>query len=469
MLTTRTLITLTLAALSAALPAIAAADAPAPAPAHIYVPGPPQYVGGPEVVEARFSPTGRFVFLVLTQPLDEEQQAARRKRQDWKPGVVQEPGISPLHVLLWSRRTGRTSVLWTSPWKETRFEQIAWLPNSETAMVTVSVRDLENERGVYGPSSRMHLIRLNPGSGRADERASVYYGPNSQMHVSPKLPTVVLISGGEEPSGALVVNDHGTGAPIELPEGVYSWLYQWSDDGATLYLPYHGDDYADTPEQPISWQAIDTRASTLRSVPNPPAGSIPVPSGSPPSPRTPFQFLTFSTPVRGGGLDFTAHPLWLDNGGGDRFTRFLLSTEGHAPRVSPAWDAVLYRSQGMAYLRSLRREARADYVGRREEALRVLAESHATAIGSALWYYAGSNDYNLPPADGLRRALEPDLAHPNVWDLGEGYGYGFVYIPSVEPVTPDKWISTVVGYFTAPGGRYEVRLGPAPTWQPDAK
>ncbi|HEY3415099.1 MAG TPA: hypothetical protein VGM51_18855 [Armatimonadota bacterium] len=325
---------------------------PATLPPFVYTPGSASYVAGPHVLAAQFSQSGRHVLLTMTTP-----EGARRQAEAAAAHSninVPPPGFAPLSVVMWSRRTHRSAVSWTSPWEEATLRQICWLPGSDTALVAVWA--LEQVRtGNDPPHKRLvfHLLQLDPRLGTAVERRTILGGPSTHIELSPRLPIALLCDGGESTESIRIIRQDTIGAPIPIPADASDFNPKWSADGATFYMRVFGPGSDFQKGKSTSWLAIDTGRETATPVDSLPADSVDRVENAPPV--TPFNFIESVVSVKDGGRVFEAHPLWLDCGGRDVF---LLHPDAGKPDTPRQSDAVVYVADGIAFLRDLQRAPR---------------------------------------------------------------------------------------------------------------
>jgi hypothetical protein len=419
------------AALVAAVPLSVTPPAVKAPPAVVYVPGATAYMAGPGVQGAEWSPDGRYVLLTLP--------SYKSAGPDFR-------------LVLWSRRTGRTALDWTPPWPDAKLGEIVWFAGGHTALAFILATGTEPDAsGALQATQRLHVVQLDAVKRSAVERAIPGDPLIAWGNPSPTKPLILLSEGGITTSRIWLLTPDAVGAPVDVPERLDGSV--WSPDGATpIFLSFPSRKTTFTQYEPASgrWTLLPKRPPTYR------------------RPKPPFQIVRKATQIRNGdGRAALTHPIWIVSGQGKGAISELLCADGDKAEANQQGDAALYRSKGLAFIRNVAAVSGAEYLTRQREADTEKANEDAKEIGLAMRMYADDYDSALPMnANGMEQ-VTPYLGGDDAL-LGPGGLPGFQYTFGGGPLDPSLGpAGTVLGFTTAPGGRFDVYADGHVQWVPN--
>jgi hypothetical protein len=386
--------------------------------------GNPQIVVAPHVTLARWSSDGRYVLAARVEP-----DAAQLPGGDVSAGEVT--------LVLWSSRTRRSQVLWKEPLPAAEVERIEWLPGMSVALVIVRSGQM---RGAAVPIRRL-LLRLDASrSGTVRVVSDLMRG--DYLLISPERPLAFL--GGAENVLRVVRTDGSLGVTIRTP-GVFS-TPGWKDG----YLVLQSWENPPPPAKRLidHWHSVDPLSGQLRPLEGPPKLD---------QPRFPSPNLSLrhsAVRLREADTSREIRPVWLAGSVKGEGARALVSADSEWALLAPDDNAVLYDSQGAAWVLPFHRVPREAFVEMRRIALQRTAVSNARQIGTALMMYIEDYDNLFPPSDMVNIGLGPYLKNKSLLNTPGTDVPGFVYLQSAVPlkelVEPAK---TLVGYLPGPDGR----------------
>jgi prepilin-type processing-associated H-X9-DG protein len=399
----------------------------------------PELVAQPSVEWAAWSSDGRYVL-------------ARRERVRALPA----PGVRPdgdVSLILWSSRTRRATEIWKQPLGSVTFEKTVWLPGSNVALAVASWPNAAAEAN--GP--RRGLLRIDAASGQV--RMLGELAILEELLVSPTAPIAVLKvhevrpvvgPGGKQamvpvPVLRVLRADGISGAPVRLEDCPFA-LTHWSQDGRLLYLHTYWPTAAGQPPNE-KWVAFDPRTGRTTALEKQPETYRPAP------PTWPFRFKQSAAAVKEGATTQPVRPLWLESRVESEQPRALVCADGDSGMVSPDGTALLYVSEGAAWVMPIERRPKAEVLAAIQKAQQEATMSNAKQLGLALHQYAADNGEQLPPNDGsLQDKLDPYLKNRSVF-TGPGGGE-FVYTYAGGALSAIQApANTSLGYLSGPGGR----------------
>lgn len=421
---------------------------------------PVQVVCGAAVQRAEWSPDGSYVYV--------ERLETKASKDDIRRAMMGEPLQSPpptLRVYLWSKKSEKLAEILTLDPRKVRVERHDWIPGSNVALLSLS-EDWENpsdESRVY----RQSLVELNA---QTSSYRALWTSddPSEELDytVSTKLPFALLLGdkdalgpkAGEFRAAQVYRPGSGLGAVIPLPD--WSSPTGWTSDGSKLTL-LKTERTADGKRvrtelifDPFTGKAtpMPEEQSALRQVPGfqPAEGVI----ARLREDRARYQ--------RVGDLKLypefvqdepsSMRPLYVEPAKnppaqqpGKKVTQGLLITaEAEFGQISPASDAVLYVTRGVAIVRPL-------IVMNLEEFKKVEKESamrRAKQVALGMLMYAADYDDVAVPNDGIwQELIQPYCKNQSIFE-GFQYTFGGGLITDVKDPA-----STELGYIAVTGGR----------------
>jgi hypothetical protein len=392
----------------------------------------PVLVAQPPVAAAEWSFNGRYVLL------------ARQTR----PVAEGQAPTGEISLVLWNGQTGRASEIGKPLPGIQTVKQISWLPHTSMALVVV--------RGVPVASERLKpdnaLLRIDASRRELSPLGQLQL---SELLVSPEQPLAVLLD--RDANSLRVIQAEGSIGPVvRLP--VHAERPSWSLDGNTLYLL--SAERPPMPGQPAvsRWRAFNPRTGQIRTLlEGPPdlyqARPLPVRLKS-----------SVATLKEENSLQ-RIQPLWLESAAKSAPSRVLVCADSEWSRLAPTADAVLYLSQGGAWVAPLVPASREQMLARSRVVDHTEVVSHAQQIGEAFAMYAQDHDQQYPPAG--ERALDdvkPYIKHDAVLFSAPGFVY---VLDAVRLGAIKDPASKILGYLPGPGGRALVYADGHIEWKDD--
>lgn len=431
-----------LAAAGAAVPLLAGAG-PMTGPRYLltdregFVLGDVELVAAPPVSAAVWSSDGRYVL------------AARQEEPPAPPSLPLPSGA--LSLVVWNRGTGRSRVIWQRPAGAQMIGELQWLPRTHAALMMLNWLAPPPAQ----PEPRKTLFWIDTVSGVVRALGDLQ---DEQLLVSPAQPRAVLYSQGQH-SLRLVAASGSIGPAVSLPKNFN--VDRWAPDGSLLYgVVWAG---AGTPEQPAhpEWQTLDPRNGASTPLPTPPPAQ--------PEKPAPVRLRSTVAVLKEQNTTERVSPLWLESTVKSEQLRLLVCPDSDRGSLAPDAGAVLYLSQGAAWVAPLTRLPREQMLAQLRAAQRMEALSNARQIGLALSMYAQDYDETYPPADGnATQVLHPYVKNDEVFDTPGTDAPGFVYTYTGGPIKTITNPSTQeLGYLPGPGGRAVIFADGHAKWQSD--
>ncbi len=457
---------------------------------YVYVLLPPELACAQTVVEAKWSADGRYVLtLCRTEHVAPPLAQAR--------ALAQVPGEAPgtQSLLVWSAETHTPKEVWSRPIGKASIEEWQWLPASDKAYAVINEPPLlPNGK----PRRAVWWIQAAAANARAVteipfDRLTV---PEGQPHIStavepsPVEPLALVLQQADRfrhvkrPDGTseLAVDtdevitpirrDGTLAAAVHLQDASFAG---WADAGGVFYLRR-----IDRPEGPKArptrtFFAYDLRTGKLDQLAQAPPeehvllrcsyapGQAPDPEPPAMLPEAyPLHLAPSTAEVKSSDTSASLRPLWLVADRVSQKPRALVCPDASWSQISPGRDAVLYVSQGAAWVRPILRLSQAAYAAMElvEERRRVVAD--ASVLAKAIQNMADSGEY-YPRPDQLRDWLLPYLKG----DEGLLGKLVFTHEAGVGLFTPDVAAKTVVGHVLGPGGRAIIYADGRAVWKDD--
>lgn len=426
-----------------------------------FLPFPPELAAFPTVTLAQWSPNSRYVLVA--------------RRDERVPSRLEAPPEGENQLVLWDRRGRRSRVLWQRPLVFSNVRQIEWLPGTSVALALVEWQDAQ---GVAAPPAvggqpeepeksdepRRELLRIDAASGLA--RVIARLERDEQLLVSPVQPTAALWR--RETTAERAIDAEGrkfvrlrertllrlvrvggnVAAPIQVSLSIHAT--DWAADGSLLLWGIDPEvPLAVEQPLPLRWHAVDSASGTVRALPAPPRRYEPAPLS------LSVRLVQTTVSVGEGPRAESVRPLWLESVARSDQPRALLCGDSSGGTLAPDGSAVLYLSQGAAWVTSFVRLPKGLFLQARRAALRAMAISNAKQVGLALLMYAQDYDETFPPADEtIRDRLLPYVKNVAFFNDPGTDAPGFVYLYDVASLKAiQEPAKTRIGHLTGPGGR----------------
>jgi hypothetical protein len=380
------------------------------------------------------------------------------------------PGV--LSLVLWDRRSRKSTDIWKASLKDTVIERIDWIPQTSLALIQVRqsvpippVKADESGRTAGNPTRtaiRQTLSRLSATTGRVEILKQTESIDKSTLDfvVSPAMPLAVLVEsrrpGGEDgPPGdrvTLTLLDRN-GQPkgtVPLPETSLYRGIRWSEAGLPLIRIEDAQDEAQKTagDQPITrWLALDPRTAELRPLDQPPALMKEKPVEPATSPT--IRLKPARIDVREGDTSLDLGLLWLESKDPVGGPKALVCGDCSEGKVLAGGDLVVYQSQGAAWVVPLLRMDKAAITTAYQKAKIAVVINRAKQIGLALAMHAQDWDQALPGPDEVSKLL-PYLPPQDVFDFLSGLNYTYPGGKLPADVHPAQ---VELGWYNGPGGR----------------
>ncbi len=405
----------------------------------VFLPQEPQLVAAPPVERAEWSSDGRYVLAVRQTP-------TARPRAGGAP-----PSAAEVSLAVWNRRTGSAREIWKRPAALQKVEQLGWLPRSSIALMVLGTVQPTPE----GLEVRSTLFRIDAAQGQTRVLGELQ---GQRLMVSPAQPLAVLTH--QQQSSLQVVRADGSlGPALPVPKGAITG--QWSPDGHSLYL-VNWEKPAAPGQPPIQkWQAIDLRTGSISALPGTPEQYEEKPQ--------PVRLRSSVTMLKEERTNERVSPLWLESVTKSEQPRVLVSADSDAGALAPDARAVLYLSQGAAWVRPLTRLPREPALAQIRAAQREATVSRAKQIGLAFAMYAQDYDEVFPPAGAaVLDRVRPYVKDGDVFISPGESSPGFVYLLSGLPLGSFPNPATQeLGYLPGPGGRAVIFVDGHVEWRSD--
>jgi hypothetical protein len=409
-----------------------------------FVLGDAELVAAPPVTSAVWSPDGRYLLAVRQEKL-------------LAPGPEPLPS-GALSLIAWNRGTGRSRVIWQRAAGPQTISQVEWLPATRSALIVLNWLAPAPEQ----PEPRKTLLWIDAAHGQSRVVAELR---SEQLLISRTQPRAALYNEApysrEAPFLRVVGVDGTLGPAVPLPKNFS--VGEWAPDGSVLYgVVWEGPG---TREQPAHAKryAFDLRTGALSPL-------APAPE-TPPERAMPVRLRQTSMVLKEENTSQSVSPLWLESAVKSERPRVLVCADGEGGSVAPDAWAVLYLSQGAAWVAPLTRMPREQMLAQVRAAQRAAAMSNGKQIALAFSMYAQDYDETFPPADGRAMdVLRPYVRNDEVFNSPDTGAPGLTYVYTGGPVnTIDNPATAVLGYFAGPGGRVVIYVDGHVKWQDDTR
>ncbi len=396
---------------------------------------PPQVIADANALWADWSPDGSHLVVFRAEP-------------PFKPDVLQDTGQSAmpdttLSLLLWNGAARRAFSVWKHDGTMQSGDRVAWLPNTQTALLPVRWTEhvfVTNTDGTQKPVATEHQTLLFVDTARERVRETVL-PKNAGLEISPVKPQVLLYD--DDDSTARILDKDGVpGAALLIPKKSPAMSVDWMPDGSALRLTWR-EKTTDTPVRTLRRRArfdLTTHDVTLLDKAAANEEATPALLGIYAGPLRVRQTVQV---LREAASTHRVRPLWLEGSANGAQTQALVCADGEEARISPRGHAVVYLSQGVAWVTPLAYKPREAFT----QALRAITYANAKQAMTAVLMYCQDYDEIYPSAsDRLGDAISPYLKNA---DIVDGLNYTYKGGPLADMEHPD---TTVMGTYTGPGG-----------------
>jgi hypothetical protein len=395
----------------------------------------------PGVVEgALWSSSGKYVL-------------AERNKIDAAETLAGRPAMESA-LVLWSKETRQSREVWKSRVLGQPVRGFDWLRGTDIALAVVQQPPAAGRplgaasAGAPMPPDEPETWLLRLDARRAAVRLSARVPDGTQLIPSPSRPVAALVN---NRLLRLVSADGSVRDLTPLVEGLNLNIPSWSSDGARLrffgaQFRHVIDQKEGQPRSRQGWYSLDATTGKL-------SGPLPDPEReTPPAPAaTSLRLRSGKSALREQKVTRELRPLWLESTAQGEQSLALVSADSPHGVISPRNDAVLYVSEGAAWVRPLVRVDKAVYLAVRARAEQVRLISNMKQVGLAMHRYAVDNDEKLPAAGSdLETLLMPYLC-----DTGMLQGFQYVF-PGGDLADVKEPAETLLGYVPAMGGRIMV-------------
>lgn len=410
---------------------------------------PPELMAPPEVVDAYWSPDGRYALVV------------RRASRTLSLAEGETPQPVQWSILLWDQRLRRGREIWSQQIARERspMRWMEWMHGAPVALLELPVQMQQDEAGFWRQATVYARVHAPSGTLRTLGRPNQW----KRVQVSPVKPFALLL--GER--GYQILRADGSVSALIPYERLFGDLQDernpwtlldgiWTEDGGRLWVVRFLRN-AEGGEQKAHC-VIDPLAATATLVRERP------PLYSPPSPRPGLEVAIAPAELQMGEDRARVRSAWLVGKKG----RVLFCADVQAAHLTPSNDAVWYISQGAAWVAPLRKVSRQQYEVLYREKIRETAVACAKQIGLALLMYVQDYDEMYPPNTGnLSDLLMPYVRNEAVFNLP---GANFFYLMNMESLaTIQNPSETMAGYIQTPYGRAVMWADGHVTWQDEQR
>lgn len=426
----------------------------------------PDLVAAPYTVSWSWSPNERYVAVVYRAPIG---TAADAKDVMQACFSSREVDNNPEALVIWSNGTGRSHVVWSSRDSTERAAVEGWFAGTDAALVSIihPYPHQAEDPGAAPPAEPPgRLVSVTAAAGNITEVAHIAPHTGQDFSFSPKEALAVETdshAANPTPSTPIppstitlqFLAPHGPqGGRIQSPEGMGRPQVEWSADGSTAYALYFPRDaQGNLPPNAVCFR-IDSSASKLVSV-----GQVPpLYTGS--EEKATLHVTSETQRLQSGDGKAKLSLLWLENSGNSVSSRALICIGADKGDLSPRSDAVIYRSQGAAWVRRIVKLSKVDFQVFKSSSARKEAMSNAVHVALAEVLYADDHAGVYPSSsENVKELLKPYVRDNSILD---DVVYTFPGGPGKDVAKP--W-STEIGYIPNPDGRVVMYLDGHVEWK----
>ena len=183
----------------------------------------------------------------------------------------------------------------------------------------------------------------------------------------------------------------------------------------------------------------------------------------------PVRLRSTVTPLKEENTTQKVFPLWLESTVKSEHPRALVGADCDGGSLAPDASAVLYLSQGAAWVALLTRLPREQMLAQLRAAQRQEAVSKARQIATGLMMYVQDYDETYPPSgEAVITQIRPYVRDSDVFVAPGENEPGFVYLFSARTTNSIKNPATQeLGYLPGPGGRAMIYADGHVEWRSD--
>ena len=325
----------------------------------------PELVSQGLVTAAEWSADGRYVL-------------ANRSLMRFAAPVTQPPHMES-SLVLWSQATRRAQEVWKSKNTGDGAAQIAWMGRAPVALALLDIVSPPVALKPQAPQPMLPqrwLFRLDARRGQGRPIARVE--GDARLVPSPNQPLAVVVSRGER-TLRLVTADGAVQPAVKTPDNFMGEI-RWGPDGKTV--AFAALNIQQKGVMGLNWYRFDLASGQVSPLAAEPARSEARPA------ELPVSLKHGAGAVKEAATAQNVRPLWLEGDLKSESPRALIAADSEWGRFSPAGDAVLYVSEGAAWVLPLVRVPKDVFVAARAAARRSQLLSNGKQLGVALIMYA---------------------------------------------------------------------------------
>jgi hypothetical protein len=428
---------------------------------------PPELVAPMGVKQAMWSPDGQYILL-----LREDTRITPEKLREMI-GKQGQPPAGNTVISIWDKRERRLTDIWKRPMGSSYVQYIQWLPGSSSAIAKLSVTDPPKKEGEPG-EYHSGIIRISAATGSVktitDSTISTSF---VQEFISPMEPILLFRdfaytlettkgADGKETKRMNVTKDNivtwrdlsGFSPPTALPSDLKMADVTWAQDGTPVI------------ECMVRGGKPSTKPETRKLALNVKTGKFTVVNENtqmfkPSVDARSIHIKQVRTPVREANTKRQVPFVWLESNSDSIQPRVMVAANSELGILSPKSDAVLYVTNGAAWITPLFRMSKEEFLAALEQAERMTALSKAKQLGLGLLMYSQDYDEVLPGSEGVNEKITPYIKNDSLFE-------GFVYTYGGGPLKDIEFPSeTELGYVNGPGGRAIIYADGHAKWRKD--
>lgn len=397
---------------------------------------PPDLIAAPHVVGMTWSP-------------DSQRVVAVGVRQSIPTPARPEPPAE-MSLIIWNSSTQHSQEAWKKSFESgfSTQDPLQWLPNTSTVLQEIhwiekGMQPGPDNKPVPTIFQRQSLLWIDSQRGFVREIPET---AGDQVFVSPTRAYTVVVHGWPNfaPDQTLTltpIRADGVISPtVTLPKSLPLNNVIWSQDGSRLCL-MSLERTPDNKKVIPHWAAFDPQSGTLSPLEKAPAGYKPVPP-----PTGSLQLKVTTLKVQEGETVLHLPALWLETKEKSEAPRTLISADAISGVLAPNGNAVLYVSQGAAWVTRMLRVPKDEFKAAQIRTQRTIVISNGKQLGLGVIMWAMDHDETLPSPDNISAEIGPYIKNES---LLEGFNYTYKGGPIGDIAEP---ANTVLGTVEGPGG-----------------
>ncbi|HLK58932.1 MAG TPA: hypothetical protein VKU00_20325 [Chthonomonadaceae bacterium] len=398
---------------------------------------PPELIAAPHVVNMDWSPDSRNVVAV-------------RVKQSI-PTPTRPTQAADISITVWNSATLHSQEPWKRSFPDGGYpmSSLEWLPTTSNALQEIVWTEKTTQPGpdnkpIETTQSKQCLLWIDGQRGYVKE---IPEEPWDNLSISPTRPYAVIIHGmfTATPDHSLTLtpvrSDGSVGTPVTTPANIPIDTIYWSEDGSLFILVFL-EKLPDKKGVLPHFFAFDPHTGSITQLTKEPAHY------KASAPAHPQALRVKSTVLKAQEGDTILHipALWLETTDKSEQQRTLITGDGRDGKLAPNGNAVLYQSQGAAWVIPFYRISKEEFKTAQLKARRTVIVSNGKQLGLALLMWAADNDENLPSPDGVNAEITPYLKNDALFD---GFNYTYQGGPLSDIADP---ANTILGTVDGPGG-----------------